>query len=589
MTVVRPSVRCPPPPDPRLHGLPADIDTALWIRLDSIAQALYDPMGGILGAYVVRTRDSQLVWSRHPDLRTLPASTMKVFAAAAALEDLGPEFRWKTQVWATGPVVKGTLKGNLVLEGGGDPTLGTDGAGMGPLVNAVARAGIKRVEGSLVALDTLVGRELDVWPQGWSIGNARDGYGAPVVGLNWGQNRSRYRSFPEPRKLALLTFSKSLKARRIAVAGTDTTILARGDTVLDRRKWTLVGKVQSPKLSEVLRICLVHSVNQYAEASILAIGARRPSPKYSPRDQGRRRFRQILTSMGVPSSVTADDGSGLSRHDLVTARAMANLLRRDLRRADGLRIVDLMPKGGQGTLRYRFGRLPSPSWVSAKTGTLDGTSCLVGILRVPGRDTLAFALLSSGYQGTARKVRGFQDRMLVALAGVDQRTVVDTVPAADSLDEQDELIPDSLPLQPASVHPDTVPAAPAALDDTTSTPSIPPSPDTVVPVVPDTASRSLPEAVVADSIQTVPGPHPADTLAPVHPIASDTADPALPAVPDTAIPNAPVPPPVAVPSTLQETPPDGAPPPSSSEPLPAPVPEDIAAPVQAPRDTIESR
>lgn len=543
-----------------MSGLPADVDTALWVRLDSIAHRLYDPSGGILGAYVVRTRDSQLVWSRHPDLRTLPASTMKVLTAAAALEDLGPDFRWKTQLWATGPVVKGVLKGDLILEGGGDPTLGVDGAGMGPFVNAVARAGIKRIEGSLAALDTLVGRDEAVWPSGWSIGNSRDGYGAPVAGLNWGQNRTRYRSFPEPRKLALLTFSKSLRARRIEIAGTDTTVFARGDTVLDRRKWNLVAKIQSPKLSEVLRICLVHSVNQYAEAAVLALGARRPNAKYSPRDQGRRRLRQILTSMGVPTAVTADDGSGLSRYDLVTARAMAEMLRRDLRRADGLRATDLMAKGGQGTLRYRFGRLPSPSWVSAKTGTLDGTSSLVGILRVPGRDTLAFALLSSGYQASARSVRGFQDRVLLALSGFDLKANVDTLPAAaDSIDEPDDRqgtdssapspsTPDTVPIAPGTPASDSVPVAPARMDDTTTTPSAPaelPPRDSIPPVVPapahadsappppsDTASLTdsvIPAAEPLPASETPTAPSSVDTASTPPPAPSPPTDVAEPA------------------------------------------------------------
>lgn len=461
---------CPPPPDPRLDGLPAGIDTALWLKLDSINGALLEPMGGVLGAYVVRTRDSQLVWAHHADMRTLPASTMKILTVAAALEDLGPEFRWKTQVWATGHIVRGVLKGNLVLEGGGDPTLGVDGAGMGPFVNAVARAGIKRIEGNIVALDTLVGRDERVWPQGWSIGNSRDGYGAPVAGLNWVHNRTKYRSFPEPRKLALLAFSKSLQARKIAIVGTDTTVVVRGDSAMSRRKWTLLGKVSSPKLSEVMRITLLHSVNQYAEAAVLALGTARPNPRYAPRDQGLRRYRQILTLLGVPSSVTADDGSGLSRYDLVTARAMADLLRRDLGRADGLRMTDLLARGGQGTIRYRFGRLPDRSWVSAKTGTLDGTSCLVGLLRVPGRDTLAFALLASGYQGPARKVRAFQDRIIHALAGIPDPVAVDTLAPADSTDE-----PDEKPTPDASATPttpgDSAPQPVMALDDTTSVPS----------------------------------------------------------------------------------------------------------------------
>lgn len=483
-------VACPPAPDHRAVGLPAGIDTVLWLRLDSLVHILHDPTGGILGAAVLRTRDSALVWHRNPDLRILPASTMKVLTAAAALEDLGPEFRWKTSVWATAPIVNGILKGNLILEGGGDPTFGVEGIGMSPLMSGLARAGLKEVHGNVIALDTMVGRDLDVWPSGWTITNSQDGYGAPITGLNWGQNRTSTRSIAEPRRLALTVFAKALAARKIKVRGTDTTILVRGDVLPSRQNWDLVARVQSPKLAEVLRTCMVHSVNPYAEAAILAMGVRRPLGKIAPRDQGKRRFRQILAGLGMPASITADDGSGLSRYNLVTAQAMAELLRRDMSHTEGYRATELLPRGGQGTLRHRFGRLPSPTWVSGKTGTLDGTSSLVGILRVPGRDTLAFAFLSTGFQGRASRIRGFQDRLLMSLAGQDQRFLLDSIAPADStIPDLDDLPVDSAPRVPPVlpeslalpvVAPPTIPAAPLPLSDSANAafPSAPPFPST---------------------------------------------------------------------------------------------------------------
>lgn len=491
-------VACPPPPDRRAEGLPAHIDTVLWLRLDSLVQALHDPTGGILGAAVLRTRDSSLVWQRNPNLRILPASTMKVLTAAAALEDLGPEFRWKTSVWATAPIVNGVLKGNLVLEGGGDPTFGVEGMGMSPLLAGLVRAGLKEVQGNLIALDTMVGRDLDVWPSGWTITNSRDGYGAPVAGLNWGQNRTSTRSITEPRRLALAVFSKALGARKIKVRGTDTTVLVRGDVLPSRQGWELVAKVQSPKLSEVLRICLVHSVNPYAEAAVLAMGVRKPLGRIAPRDQGKKRYRQILAGLGMPSSITADDGSGLSRYNLVTAHAMASLLRRDLSHADGYRATDLLPRGGQGTLRHRFGRLPSPTWVSGKTGTLDGTSTLVGLLRVPGRDTLAFAFLSTGFQGRASRIRSFQDRLLMTLAGLDQPVAIDSIaPADSSAPDLDDLPVDSAP-----------PVPPVLPESLANLPAAPPTP----PVAPPSQTDSNPTA--PRSPDFVPG----TGLAPVSPL-----------------------------------------------------------------------
>lgn len=102
----------------------AGVDTALWIALDSLAETDYLPGGGMLGAMVVRTRDSQVVWSRQGDTRMLPASVQKLWVAAAGLSELGPDFRWRTTLWAQGRIERGILFGNLILEGGGDPTLG---------------------------------------------------------------------------------------------------------------------------------------------------------------------------------------------------------------------------------------------------------------------------------------------------------------------------------------------------------------------------------------------------------------------------------------------------------------------------------
>ncbi|MCB9496539.1 MAG: D-alanyl-D-alanine carboxypeptidase [Fibrobacteria bacterium] len=469
------------------------------MELDSLHASLYAPDGGSLGAYVVRTRDSALVWSHQPDRRTLPASTMKVLTAAAALEDLGPEYRWRTRIWSQGAIVGGTLKGDLILEGGGDPTLGSDGSSMSPLVAAVSRAGIRKVSGRLIAFDPLVGRGLDVWPQGWSIGNAQDGYGAPVAGLNWGQNRGRHRSIHEPRLLALQALRSALESKKITVTGSDTTLWVRGDTIPDSRKWNLLGKTSSPRLGDVLRSCLVHSVNPYAEASVLAMGVRRPFRNLAPRDNGIRRFRQVLTLLGVSPSVHVDDGSGLSRYDMVTARAMAELLRRDQGKEPGLRVSDLMAVGGQGTLRRRFGGLPAQEWVTAKTGTLDGTSTLVGLLRVPGRDTLAFALLCSGYRGGASRVRFFQDRMIMAMAGI--------APAEIPLGEDSTEAPDE---EPSSLEVDSLPE-PSPRDSTPSLPT-PPSPPVKDSVradstrIRDTVVAPAPDSSVVPGTDTLPSP-----------------------------------------------------------------------------------
>ena len=134
-----PPPRCPAPPDPRWRDLPVGADTTLWTSLDSLAQADYLSQGGLLGAFILRLGDTLPLWRHDADARLLPASTEKLFTAAVALSELGPGFRWRTTLWASGPVHDSVLHGDLVLEGGGDPTLGMpDGTGLGGLAAAAS-------------------------------------------------------------------------------------------------------------------------------------------------------------------------------------------------------------------------------------------------------------------------------------------------------------------------------------------------------------------------------------------------------------------------------------------------------------------
>jgi D-alanyl-D-alanine carboxypeptidase/D-alanyl-D-alanine-endopeptidase (penicillin-binding protein 4) len=77
-----------------------------------------------------------------------PASVMKLVTTYAALEQLGPAYRWRTEAYVTGPVQDGVLDGDLVLKGGGDPKL--DLEGFWRLVRALRGKGLREIRGSLI-------------------------------------------------------------------------------------------------------------------------------------------------------------------------------------------------------------------------------------------------------------------------------------------------------------------------------------------------------------------------------------------------------------------------------------------------------
>jgi D-alanyl-D-alanine carboxypeptidase/D-alanyl-D-alanine-endopeptidase (penicillin-binding protein 4) len=113
---------------------------------------------GQWGVHIVSLDTGRVLFSHNAERLFTPASVTKLFTAALALDSLGPEYRIRTSLYTTGAVDRaGTLRGSLVFYGRGDPVLAalTNGispaTSIEPLVNALKRAGIKRLQGDLVA------------------------------------------------------------------------------------------------------------------------------------------------------------------------------------------------------------------------------------------------------------------------------------------------------------------------------------------------------------------------------------------------------------------------------------------------------
>jgi len=148
--------------------------------------------GALWGVHIVNLRTGAVLYSRNPDRNFVPASNVKLATAAAALEQLGPEYRYETTMHADGPVEDGTLKGNLVVRGAGDPTLGGHRQRSDPTevfrrwADSLRARGISRVEGNVVGDDT----RLDETPlgKGWSWSDISYAYSAQIGGLVFNEN-----------------------------------------------------------------------------------------------------------------------------------------------------------------------------------------------------------------------------------------------------------------------------------------------------------------------------------------------------------------------------------------------------------------
>ncbi len=125
--------------------------TALQQKLDTL---LADPRftGSQVGLVVRDAVTGEELYDRDGGSRLLPASNLKLFSSTAAMDALGPDFRFHTDALSGAQVLDGKLRGDLYLKGYGDPTtLASDYAA---LAQQVAAAGIRRVDGNIVADDT---------------------------------------------------------------------------------------------------------------------------------------------------------------------------------------------------------------------------------------------------------------------------------------------------------------------------------------------------------------------------------------------------------------------------------------------------
>jgi D-alanyl-D-alanine carboxypeptidase/D-alanyl-D-alanine-endopeptidase (penicillin-binding protein 4) len=152
---------------------------------------------------IVSLTRGDTLYSTNAGSLLLPASTMKLFTAAIAFDTFGPEHQFTTAVLRDGTVSPdGTLNGNLVLRGGGDPGLSTryyrapaDGP-MASLARMVAASGIKRVSGDLVA-DASAFESKRV-PDGWLARYLESGYAARVSALSMNENLATVVIVPSP-------------------------------------------------------------------------------------------------------------------------------------------------------------------------------------------------------------------------------------------------------------------------------------------------------------------------------------------------------------------------------------------------------
>jgi D-alanyl-D-alanine carboxypeptidase/D-alanyl-D-alanine-endopeptidase (penicillin-binding protein 4) len=169
---------------------------------------------------------------------------------------------------------------------------------------------------------------------------------------------------------------------------------------------TEIATLQSPPLSVVAAHTLKRSQNLYAELILRTLGKVTPPPvattsnfTQTSEELGVEAVRTFLKTVGLrPEALVIDDGSGLSRNDMITADASVQLLTFMSKHRYATVYRDALAIGGvDGTLRNRFKGTPAENNVRAKTGTLSSAASIGGYLTTAGGEKLAFSIMVNNY------------------------------------------------------------------------------------------------------------------------------------------------------------------------------------------------
>lgn len=200
---------------------PAPAPTPIAAALDSIFNdTLF--ASAHWGVLVRSLETGETLYARNAGRMFVPASNMKIVTAAAALEALGPDYRYQTRVAAAGPVQDGELRGDLLVIGGGDPTISER---FHEDVRNVFRAwadslrahGVTRITGAIIGNDDVFD---DVpWGRGWAWDDMADSYSAEVGGLELNEGFVTVRVAPVAGQRAAAVTTRPVSDEWVPVLG----------------------------------------------------------------------------------------------------------------------------------------------------------------------------------------------------------------------------------------------------------------------------------------------------------------------------------------------------------------------------------
>jgi D-alanyl-D-alanine carboxypeptidase/D-alanyl-D-alanine-endopeptidase (penicillin-binding protein 4) len=352
-------------------------------------------------AIAVDVQTGEQLFALNDTLPLAPASNEKLPLTFALLTSYSPRMRIETRVEASGTQSGDVLRGNLVLVGGGDPTLSS--GDLLKLARDVRATGIRRVTGGIIGDESLFDskRTCPGWKRSFYMGES-PALSALVV------DRARFRNYtaPRPAKAAALLFRDALRSAGVSVAGGVAVRKGPANALL-------VARTLSAPLVSIVSFMDLNSDNFTAETLLKLLAL--TSGEQGTTAGGAKVVLSSLKQAGVPTAgLRIADGSGLSQDDRLTVAALVAVLQA-FSADPGLNaeLLRALPVAGvRGTLKYRMRTPPLLGHVVAKTGTTDIASSLSGYVN----SHVAFAVIQNGHPLAYWWAREAQDRFVKVLA-----------------------------------------------------------------------------------------------------------------------------------------------------------------------------
>jgi D-alanyl-D-alanine carboxypeptidase/D-alanyl-D-alanine-endopeptidase (penicillin-binding protein 4) len=465
----------------RSAAIAPDARAALRHSIDSMVTQ-HEFRNSHFGVLIVDPAHADTLYSLNAGKLFMPASNMKIITGSTSLVQLGPDYSYRTDFAAGGPVVHDTLQGALIVTGRGDPTISDHmrGSALTPLLDI---ADSLRAHG-IVAIADGVRSGVEVFPDttigfGWSWDDLGEDYGAGVDALYLNEGfaqviaRGRPGMRPESiettpaRSYPMVTIAPpipgaapdtselhldfdSLRTRFIArgrlrnavdtiiavypsqreayLAGLRQALVSRGIAVgssihryaatSDAAPEAPLFTIHSPPLRQILPALEKPSQNQIAEILYKTLGLEKTG--VGSADSGRVVIeRQLLAWGAEPDGFLIRDGSGLSRYDYLSPETIVRVL--DKVRADTAFHVfyDALPIAGvDGSLRRRMRGTAAEGKIHAKTGSVANARSLSGYAITQDGRTLIFSLLANNWTTSEASVDSVQNRIAVLIASL---------------------------------------------------------------------------------------------------------------------------------------------------------------------------